>query len=242
MPKRKGIQSTEDLREDLECPVCLAIPKSGHIYQCDSGHIHCEKCHPALRECPVCRGRIGNTRNLMLEKIVAKLPTKCAFTEYGCLTDENVPKDMILHEKSCNFRLVKCIEGGCNENVPLADFMDHFRLKHDNSQDANVTKKTRIFNCNAVSLNQPLTEQQVIGTNVINFGACFMKSTNHFFVIRMKKEDKGYFCLYISIIGSQKQIRDEEYKCKIQIGSNAVNKVRRILFCLFFKIHIAVCD
>ena len=50
----KGIQSAEDIREDLECPVCQVIPKSVPIYQCKAGHIHCKECHPRLQNCPVC--------------------------------------------------------------------------------------------------------------------------------------------------------------------------------------------
>ena len=130
MSKRKGIQSTEDLREELECPVCLVIPKKGPIYQCEFGHTHCRTCHPALRACPVCRGPIGNTRALKLEKVLAMLPTKCAFTEFGCLSKEQIPEEMILHEKECQFRLVKCFYKKCKEKVPLADYVDHCLLKH----------------------------------------------------------------------------------------------------------------
>ena len=68
-----GIKSTEDLREDLECPVCLKIPTDIPIYQCDSGHIHCKDCHTKIRECPICRKRLrGDTRSLMTEKILTR--------------------------------------------------------------------------------------------------------------------------------------------------------------------------
>ena len=79
-----GIKSSEDIREDLECPVCFKIPRTTPIYQCEQGHIHCKTCHPRLQNCPVCRGPIGNTRNLVVEKIISKLPVQCANFENGC--------------------------------------------------------------------------------------------------------------------------------------------------------------
>ena len=36
-----AIQTLQDLRKDLECPVCFEIPENPPIYQCESGHIHC---------------------------------------------------------------------------------------------------------------------------------------------------------------------------------------------------------
>ena len=32
----------EDIRRELECPVCLEVPKSGPIYQCNFGHTICK--------------------------------------------------------------------------------------------------------------------------------------------------------------------------------------------------------
>ena len=73
MTEEEGIKSTEDLREDLECPVCLKIPRDVPIYQCNSGHIHCKECHPKIRECPICRTRLtGDTRSLMTEKLLSR--------------------------------------------------------------------------------------------------------------------------------------------------------------------------
>ena len=68
-----GIRSTEDLKEDLECPVCLKIPKDIPIYQCTAGHIHCKDCHPSLRRCPICRIELqGENRSLMTEKFLSR--------------------------------------------------------------------------------------------------------------------------------------------------------------------------
>ena len=57
----------------LECPVCLSVPNTGPVFQCDNGHLICCKCRPKLIACPVCRIRLGYSRNLTSEKLIALL-------------------------------------------------------------------------------------------------------------------------------------------------------------------------
>ena len=211
MPKRKGIQSSEELREDLECPVCLAIPKSGPIYQCEEGHIHCKSCHPELQECPICRGPIGNIRALMTEKLIAKLPTKCAFAEYGCLEDEKLPEEMLLHEKDCNFRLLKCSSRGCNEDVPVSDFAYHFKAKHNGT----VTDFVHSINFSG-HYSKP---------GKFKKGPYFNRSKKHTFAVTFRRDKQGYVYFYVFIIGSTADIQNEEYQCTMKITTGANSKL-----------------
>ena len=65
--------SFESLKEDLECPVCLDVPKSLPIYQCSQGHIICNFCYPKVNTCPVCRVTLWpQIRALTAEKILRK--------------------------------------------------------------------------------------------------------------------------------------------------------------------------
>ena len=34
----------EDLKKEVECPICLEIPKTGPIYACPNGHLVCQNC------------------------------------------------------------------------------------------------------------------------------------------------------------------------------------------------------
>ena len=220
MPKRKGIQSSEELRDDLECPVCLQIPKSVPIYQCEAGHIHCKKCHPQLQDCPVCRGPIGNMRSLMTEKIIAKLPAKCSFTEYGCLADEKIPEDMLLHEKECNFRLVKCLL--CAEDVPVSDHFDHCKLKHQShhtSLDQHLPFKFRIH---SQRLQTPGGFRAVISK------PRFIKGEKQSFAMNIKGDESGYLCVNVFILGTQADIDNEKYQCKLQVENASDEKVKNI--------------
>ena len=204
MPKRKGIHSSEDLREDLECPVCLSIPKKGPIYQCESGHIHCNACHSGLRECPICRGPVGNTRCLAIEKVIAKLPTKCKFNEYGCISEEKLPDEMMEHEKICYFRLVNCLV--CNEQITLPDLYDHLKLKHG-------------YNAKMFKNPATATMKKSKETSSSHRFIWFMRTRKHTFVLMEKEDDAKCFNFFAFILGSQNDIDEEEYTFEMEVTS-----------------------
>ena len=63
----------ETLISNLECPVCLDVPKIGPIYQCRNGHLLCRECHPKLKNCPLCLIPLEKLRNLLSEKLVSMM-------------------------------------------------------------------------------------------------------------------------------------------------------------------------
>ena len=72
------------VEDDLECPVCLTVPTSPPIFQCRNGHLICKTCKVRLANCPTCRKPLGHFRNLLAEKLIAKIPPRCPFAEHGC--------------------------------------------------------------------------------------------------------------------------------------------------------------
>ena len=88
MTENRSIKVTEELLQDLQCPVCLKIPQTTPIYQCGKGHLQCKDCHPRLDNCPVCRSSINDTRALIAEKIIARLPADCFLEESQNLKKE----------------------------------------------------------------------------------------------------------------------------------------------------------
>ena len=72
MAAKQPIISAEDLKDVLECPVCLKVPRAAPVFQCERGHVVCNECHPKLVTCPVCRLPLGNTRSLISEKVLAR--------------------------------------------------------------------------------------------------------------------------------------------------------------------------
>ena len=41
------------LRKQVQCPVCLDVPRKGPIFACPNGHIVCQSCKRG--KCPICR-------------------------------------------------------------------------------------------------------------------------------------------------------------------------------------------
>lgn len=62
------------MNELMECPICLDVMQ-GRIRQCKMGHSFCEPCVLKLeaQKCPNCRKSMGNSRNYMLEQLIAGL-------------------------------------------------------------------------------------------------------------------------------------------------------------------------
>ena len=115
----EGIRLTEGLKKDLMCPVCLRIPEESPIYQCDRGHIHCQECHPHVKDCPVCRGKLRkDNRCLLAELMIARLILPCEFAKFGCAV-ELLKNSLEEHQPNCEFQPTKCLIPGCDERHSL---------------------------------------------------------------------------------------------------------------------------
>jgi len=95
-----------------DCPVCLEPILGPPIHQCQASHPLCficwEKLYKAGEKCPTCRGRLSDTRNLPLEKILEKLD--------GCNSERNSQALVPEHEKNRTHKTFKCrmSRHGCN--------------------------------------------------------------------------------------------------------------------------------
>ena len=79
-------------------------------------------------ECPVCRGRLANSRSLAFEKLLAKLPkTKCRYED--CQFKRADVDVVYQHEIGCLFRLVEC--GNCQDGIPMSKLSDHLSTDHN---------------------------------------------------------------------------------------------------------------
>jgi len=108
----RKILTNLDLEKELECPVCLIIPRSFPIYQCRLGHSICSECHPRLprlyrsRRCPVCQAKYCNppTRNFLAEKVIECVRRTCRFDFHGCDFSVSDSSSLVSHETTCQFR------------------------------------------------------------------------------------------------------------------------------------------
>jgi hypothetical protein len=124
--------------ELIQCPVCKEFPDKAPIYQCINGHITCSLCRPKLNQCPVCRTKWSQTRNLLAEQILAAnlwnhphgRPTTtipCKFLEFGC--KKSFEKIILAnHERNCEFRTIKCPD--CSLPISLNEITGHLNKRH----------------------------------------------------------------------------------------------------------------
>ena len=69
---KKRSSAVGQIREILECPVCLEPPAFIPIYTCDNGHMLCNDCHQRFTNCPTCQTKLKDKKWLVSEKIFSK--------------------------------------------------------------------------------------------------------------------------------------------------------------------------
>jgi len=114
----------EKLKENVECPVCMEIPRSGPIFLCPNGHFVCKKCKTG--SCPTCRIDMGIGKSLLAITVIENIDHKCKFVE----CEELFAVDKLeAHEENCRHRLVKCPYYWCNEEIALSNLLAHLGKK-----------------------------------------------------------------------------------------------------------------
>ena len=99
----------ELLERELECPVCLIIPRAGPVLLCRAGHSVCCECWPRLprnyrsRRCPICQAKYCNppARNFLAEKLLECVNRTCRFDFRGCNFSSKISDTLISHEQQC---------------------------------------------------------------------------------------------------------------------------------------------
>jgi len=120
----------DELKDLLECPVCLRVPRGSPIYQCARGHVVCSDCRPNVSTCPQCRDPLGNIRSLVSEKMLEKLPSSCKYADDGCQVE--LLRDQIgEHERGCSFRLVNCVDLACQQRISVSKLLTHLENDHE---------------------------------------------------------------------------------------------------------------
>ena len=128
-----GKQIDWELLKELECPVCLEYMASP-IKMCENGHNICSSCKERLSECPNCRGKFINVRNITLENLGATAIYPCKNREAGCEETFNVD-GRNKHLSVCSYQSSKCpvnliLDFDCSWAGTLSDISAHIRDIH----------------------------------------------------------------------------------------------------------------
>ncbi|CAB4058606.1 SIAH1 [Lepeophtheirus salmonis] len=121
-------QLPEDLKINLECPVCgrISLPP---IMQCRNGHVTCNACRPKVQSCPVCREIDIDIRNMFAEKAITYLTIQCEFDQYGCKEIIQF-RDKEAHERTCKYRPYICPYIECDHKLSAEVVVDHVSSAH----------------------------------------------------------------------------------------------------------------
>ena len=116
-------KKNDDLKQQIECPVCLQVPRKGPVYSCPNGHLVCQECKKD--SCPMCRAAMGDNTSLLAIAVIERIRHDCKYLNFGC--EEKFPFDEIEeHEEGCKHRVVPCPYFlRCSEMVPFSKLLTH---------------------------------------------------------------------------------------------------------------------
>ena len=138
----------DNLKKELQCPVCDQIPNSLPIPCCPSGHILCKDCKKKIvpngtfgeKRCPVCRISLGrnNTSYLAGSLISSLTDIPCSNKISGCSFQGTLDE---IKDHLCLFKMLFCHV--CEEEFMRKDFITHNTTKI--KEDASPSEKADCF-------------------------------------------------------------------------------------------------
>jgi len=115
----------DKLKDKIECPVCMEIPRKGPVPVCPNGHLVCPTCKK--ESCPTCRSIMGSNKSILAGTIIDNIKHQCKFED--CDQTFLLP-DLEKHEESCPHRSVVCPHPSCTAmKVPLSKLKNHILNK-----------------------------------------------------------------------------------------------------------------
>ena len=86
---------------ELQCPVCLLIPREGPVGACSVGHIVCKGCQVNVESCPTCRRQLlRDGTNTIVNNMIEVIPHSCKYSKFGCKIKKRVI-ELKEHESKC---------------------------------------------------------------------------------------------------------------------------------------------
>jgi hypothetical protein len=110
----------QKLKDKIECPVCMEIPRSGPVPVCPNGHFVCNECK--TESCPTCRSNMGSNKSVLAGTVIDNIEHKCKFED----CEQNFfLAEIDKHEELCPRRSVTCPHPTCIKNLPLSKLLEH---------------------------------------------------------------------------------------------------------------------
>jgi len=118
------MKKVDNLKKQIECPICLEVPRKGPVFTCPNGHLVCHRCKQDA--CPTCKEAVGDNKSLLAVAVIESILHDCKFDE---CEEEFSLQNIEDHEKVCKHRFVACPYGQCDQRVPLLKLLGHLEGK-----------------------------------------------------------------------------------------------------------------
>ena len=210
--KREGEKNKkliELLKDQVECPVCLEVPRELPVAICPNGHVVCKSCK--RNSCPKCRAVMGSGKSLLAGTMIKNLLHMCKFA--GC--DAMVAHDHLIgHFKICQYREVVCPCSG--EVVALNSLKSHLlnspcvsikAISFPNDSNTQWSYSWRILFDNYYTMNHTSEMTKV----------CYFVDTDASFVLQPYRMNEN-FHVRLVMFGSESDCM--KYRVKITLHSS----------------------
>ena len=171
-------KKVDNLKKQIECPICLEVPRKGPVYACPNGHLVCQRCKQ--ESCPTCMEDVGDNKSLVAVAVIENILHDCKFVECA---EEFSLSHIEAHEKICEHRFVACpYQGKCDQRVALSKLLDHLEKTpcSSNTEPILVTGSCGFENFNLSILGRLKNPQ--ISWKVTTY--CY---DGHFFALKVNK-------------------------------------------------------
>jgi len=201
----------DKLKDKIECPVCMEIPRKGPVPVCPNGHFVCPKCKN--ESCPTCRSIMGSNKSILAGTIIDNIEHKCMFED----CDQSfLLADLGKHEEACPHRIVNCPHTSCNVKVSLSKLRSHV-LDKRSCRDKNV--KVKLNNnkrCNSYRVTGNMWRPN------ITWGLKTFTCEDMDFVFYAYKSEG---CFYFLIVMLGTEVECSEYTVELEVQENTESAV-----------------
>ena len=193
----------DDISDELQCPVCLLIPREVPIPACPAGHIVCKDCRVNVKTCPTCRRPMKEDgTNTLANKMIERVPHPC---KYSQCPEKNYLKEIKEHEARCRERTIKCPHLPCNDMVKVSEFKK-YAMSTKNCINYNIHSRNSLLVFHQNDLSRTSGVCDCLSSAFEDRGELFLFHT-HFFVA------KQTFAFYVTSMAREA----EKYLVKMRL-------------------------
>ena len=197
----------EQLRDMIECQVCLQVPRQeGPVPVCSNGHFLCCTCRDRIRvdaeglgvlpKCPTCTVDLGNATSLLASRLVERVKHECKYDDCEDLVEfAHLEK----HHLDCFSRKVICPGSGrtCKLEMSFNKVNEHVKKCPDNSK--------LVRNNNAVIKQRMPQTHKDLARNLYRNSHTVLAHGKTFFA-RLKRENHNYVCETV-MLGNEEECK-----------------------------------